>query len=143
MEKIETFYEEYEDMFEEYLEDIRRNLRNNNEEYIKLQNEFHKILDKNENLVWILEGQTENRNLSNKECIALAKLVQIYYDMQSIEEKEIFFLGCKEAYFLFKKIGVLKWVLSRFLEYASNVFVLTPQIPLIMGQVPNPDLKQN
>ena len=25
MEKIETFYEEYEDMFEEYLEDIRRN----------------------------------------------------------------------------------------------------------------------
>ena len=51
MEKIETFYEEYEDMFEEYLEDIRRNLRNNNEEYIKLQNEFHKILDKNENLV--------------------------------------------------------------------------------------------
>ena len=28
MEKIETFYEEYEDMFEEYLEDIRRNLRN-------------------------------------------------------------------------------------------------------------------
>ena len=108
MEKIETFYEEYEDMFEEYLEDIRRNLRNNNEEYIKLQNEFHKILDKNENLVWILEGNIKDRNLSNDECFALSKLVEIYTDMQSIEEKEIFFLGCKEAYFLFKKIGVLK-----------------------------------
>ena len=108
MEKIETFYEEYEDMFEEYLEDIRRTLRNNNEEYIKLQNEFHKILDKNENLVWILEGDIKDRNLSNDECFALSKLVQIYYDMQSIEEKEIFFLGSKEAYFFFKKIGILK-----------------------------------
>ncbi len=108
MEKIENFYEEYEYMFEEYLEDIRRNLRNNNEEYIKLQNEFHKILDKNENLVWILEGDIKDRNLSNDECFALSKLVQIYYDMQSIEEKEIFFLGGKEVYFLFKKMEVLK-----------------------------------
>lgn len=108
MEKIETFYEEYEDMFEEYLEDIRRNLRNNNEEYIKLHKEFHKILDTNENLVWILEGDIEDRNLSNDECFVLSKLVQIYYDMQTIEEKEIFFLGGKEAYFFFKKLGILK-----------------------------------
>ena len=45
MEKIETFYEEYEDMFEEYLENVKRDLRNNNEEYIKLCKEFHNILD--------------------------------------------------------------------------------------------------
>lgn len=138
MEKIETFYKEYEDMFEEYLEDIRRNLWNNNEEYIKLQNEFHKILDKNENLVWILEGDIKGRNLSNDECFALSKLVQIYYDMQSIEEKEIFFLGGKEVYFLFKKMEVLKWVLSRFIEYASNVFVLTHANTHKNGTSPKP-----
>lgn len=108
MEKIETFYEEYEDMLEEYLEDIRRNLRNTNEKYIKLNKEFHEILDKNENLVWILEGDIKDRKLSNEECFALSKLVEIYADMQSIEEREIFFLGGKEAYFLFKKIGALK-----------------------------------
>ena len=81
MKKIETFYEEYEDMFEEYLEDIRRNLRNNNEEYIKLQNEFHKILDKNENLVWILEGDIKDRNLSNDECFALSTqhILHLYF----------------------------------------------------------------
>ena len=84
MEKIETFYKEYEDMFEEYLEDVKRNLRNNNEEYSKLHKEFHKILDGNENLAWILEGDIKDRNLSNDECFALSKLVQIYYDMQSI-----------------------------------------------------------
>lgn len=88
MEKIETFYEEYEDMFEEYLEDIRRNLRNTNKEYIKLQKEFHKFMDENENLVWVLEGDIKDRNLSNEECFALSKLVEIYTDMQSIEEKK-------------------------------------------------------
>ena len=62
--------------------------------------------------------------------------------MQSIEEQEIFFLGGKESYFFFKKIGILKWVLSRFIEYASNVFVLTPQIQTGMGQVPNPNKKK-
>lgn len=100
MEKIETFYKEYEDMFEEYLDNVRRNLRNNNEEY-------HKILDENENLIWVLEGNIKDRNLSNDECFALSKLVKIHYDIHSIEEKEIFFLGGKEAYLFFKKIGIL------------------------------------
>ncbi len=108
MENIESFYKEYEDMFEEYIENVRRNLKNNNKEYNQLQSEYHKILDKNENLVWVLEGNIKDRNLSNEECFLLSKLVQIYYDMQSIEEKEIFFLGSKEAYFFFKKIGILK-----------------------------------
>lgn len=89
--EIKSFYKEYEDVFEEYLDEVKILLRKKNQKYIKLRDKFHKILDENENLVWILEGQTEGRNLSNKECTALAKLVQIYYDMQSIEEKEIFF----------------------------------------------------
>ena len=106
--EIKSFYKEYEDMFEEYLEDVKRILRKKNQKYIKLQEKYHKILDENENLVWILEGQTETRNLSNKECIALSKLVKIYYNIQSIEAKEIFFLGGKEVYYFFKKIGILR-----------------------------------
>lgn len=108
MEKVETFYKEYEDLFEEYLDNVRRNLKNNNEEYIELQNEFHKILDKNQNLIWILEGEIKDRTLSNEKCFSLSKLVKIYYDLQSIVEKEIFFSGGKEAYFFFKKIGILR-----------------------------------
>ena len=105
---MENFYTEYEDMFEEYIEDIKRYLRNTNEEYIKLQNKVHEILDKNENLTWILEGEIKNRTLSNEECFELSELVKIYYDIQSIEEKEIFFSGSREAYLFFKKIRILK-----------------------------------
>ena len=67
MEKIKTFYSEYEDMLEEYLDTIKRDLKNSNEEYAKLQKEFDKILDRNENLTWILEGKIEDKNLSNAE----------------------------------------------------------------------------
>ena len=138
MEKIESFYKEYEDMFEEYLEIVRANLKNTNEKYAQLRNEYHKLLDKNENLSCVLEGDVKDRILSNEECFSLSKLVQIYYDMQSIEEREIFFLGGKEAHFFFKKIGILKWVLYRFLEYASNVFVLTSQNTIKNGTSPKP-----
>lgn len=108
MENVESFYKEYEDMFEECLESSKKYLKNNNEKYAKLKNEYDKILEQNENLTWVLEGNIKDRNLSNEECFALSKLVQIYYDMQSIEEQEIFFLGGREIYFYLKKIGILK-----------------------------------
>ena len=108
MEKVETFYKEYEDLFEEYLGNIKLNLKKNNERYVELQEEYDKILERNKNLIWILEGEIKDRTLSNTECFELSKLVQIYYELKEIEEKEIFFSGGKEAYFFFKKIGILK-----------------------------------
>ena len=76
MDKIESFYTEYEDLFEEYLENIKWNLRNSNKKYSELQKEYHKILDRNENLVWVLEGEIKDRNLSNTECFELFKLIK-------------------------------------------------------------------
>jgi len=108
MEKLEGFYKEYEDMLEEYLEYSRKYLKENNEKYSKLRKEYDKILEQNDNLVWVLEGNIKDRNLSNEECFSLAKLVQLYYDMQSIEEQEIFFLGGKEVYYFFKRLGIIK-----------------------------------
>lgn len=61
MDETKTFYIEYEDMFEEYLENIKLNLRKTNEKYKELQKEYHKILDENENLTWILEGNKIGR----------------------------------------------------------------------------------
>lgn len=46
MEKVESFYKEYEDLFEKYLDNVRRILKNNNEEYIKLQKEYHTLTGK-------------------------------------------------------------------------------------------------
>lgn len=103
-----TFYKEYDDMLEQYLEDSIVKLKRTNKKYKRLHEDFCKILDENENLAWVLEGEIKDRTLSNNECFALSKLVKIYFSMQAIEEKEFFFLGGKEMYFLFKKIGALR-----------------------------------
>lgn len=108
MSEIKSFYKEYEDMFEEYLEDIIGNLKNKNSKYRQLQEQYYELLRQNKNLNWVLEGQNEGRNLNNYECKMLSKLVQIFYDMKEIEAKELFFLGGNEAYFYFKNMGVLK-----------------------------------
>ena len=108
MEELKSFYKEYENSFDDYLEDVKNVLRKKNKKYIKLREKFRKILEENENLAWILEGQIENRILTNEECFSLAKLVKLSYEMQTLEEKEIFFSGGKNAYFLFKRIGILK-----------------------------------
>jgi len=108
MRKTKTFFKEYDDMLEQYIEDSIVKLKRTNPKYKSLYREFNKILEENENLAWILEGDFKGRNLSDKEYLLLPKLIKLYFDMQTIEEKEIFFLGCKEMYFIFKKIGVLR-----------------------------------
>lgn len=50
MSEIKSFYKEYEDMFEEYLEDIVGNLKNKNEKYRQLQEQYYELLRKNKNL---------------------------------------------------------------------------------------------
>ena len=39
--EIKSFYKEYEDMFEEYLDDVKRILRKKNQQYIKLQEKYN------------------------------------------------------------------------------------------------------
>ena len=108
MKEFKNFYEEYEDMFEEYLEDVIGNLKNKNEIYKELQSKYSQILNENQNIAWILEGQNEDRQLSNEECKTLFKLIQINFEMKQLEKKEVFFAGGKEAYIYFKNIGIIQ-----------------------------------
>ena len=38
----------------------------------------------------------------------LSKTIIMKYDLQEIEEKEIYFKGGMDAYFYFRKLGILK-----------------------------------
>ena len=107
MNELKTFYEEYKDIFEDYLQNARKNLKKSSDKYIKLKREYHEILEKNENLNWVLEGEAKGRTLTNEECFSLSKLVKIYFDLQAMEEKELFFLGARENYSYLKNIRVL------------------------------------
>ena len=107
MKELKTFYEEYVDVFEDYLQNARKNLKKSSEKYNKLSKEYREILLKNKNLNWVLEGEVKGRTLTNEECFLLSKLVKIYFDLQTMEEKELFFLGARENYSYLKNIRVL------------------------------------
>ena len=137
-----NLFEEFENIFEDYLEKAKANLEED-KKYNELKKERHNILAKNKNLTSILEGEIKQISLSNNECLALYELIKIHYDMQEIENKKLFLLGGKDMYFFLKKIEIIAWfflifcsqqvkileiyvwVNCKFFEYASNVFVLT------------------
>lgn len=49
----------------------------------------------------------ETLELNKEECKMLQKLNSLYMQMCNFEEREIFFLGAREAYYYFKNIGII------------------------------------
>ena len=101
-----NLFEEFENIFEDYLEQVKANLEEDNK-YNELKKQRHNLLAKYENLSSILEGEINNRTLTNEECFALYELIKIGYDMQEIENKKLFLLGGKDMYFFLKKLEII------------------------------------
>ena len=101
-----NLFEEFENIFEDYLEKAKANLEED-KEYNELKKKRHNILEKNKNLTLILEGELKQISLSNNECLSLYELIKIHYDMQEIENKKLFLLGGKDMYFFLKKLEII------------------------------------
>lgn len=106
-EKLKPFIEEYTDEFYQMIEDIRNYLRNNNKEYIELKKQIHKSMDKNLNIQKLYDENILENGLSSEECKDLSKIWVLYDNLEDIVEKEIYFKGGMDAYYYFKKIGIL------------------------------------
>lgn len=107
-ERFIPFYEAYKDDFCYSMEDVRKYLKNNNEEYRKVYQKLHNILDNNFYIQLLLDEQILKNGLSKGECKALSQVINLYYKLQDFEEKEIYFKGGMDAYFYFKKLGILR-----------------------------------
>lgn len=104
----ETFIEGYcEERFDEFLSDSTFYLKKNNDEYKKLLDEKHNILDKCPNLVDILENEQEIE-LSAEESKYVRDFDLVMIDLSVLESKEMFIRGMREAYYLFKKMNIIK-----------------------------------
>lgn len=91
----------------ELFNSVRMKLKNKNDDYKKLKKQYHDIMDRFPNLQLIFEDD-EVFELNKEECKMLQKIIQLGLKIDELEEYSIFFLGGKEAYFYFKKMGILK-----------------------------------
>ena len=106
-EKLKPFIEEYSEDFYESIEDIRQYLMKNNKNYKEIKNKIHKIMDSNVNIQKLLVVFDLEIGLSAEECMDLSQIIVLYNNLQDILEKEIYFKGSMDAYYYFKKIGVI------------------------------------
>lgn len=106
MNEFELFNVENVD-FREMINKAKVALRNKNLEYKNLQNEVAKILNSHPNLQLICEDD-KDISLNKNDSKMLQKLFNLNLEIKNFEEREIFFLGNREAYFYFKNIGILK-----------------------------------
>lgn len=93
--------------FSDLIDNMRTELKSKDLEYKKLADEYYKILKDFPNLQLIFEEQLE-LELSKEECKMLQKLVSIYINILSFEEKELFLLGCKNARLYNKNIEIIR-----------------------------------
>lgn len=92
---------------EELIDKAKVSLRNKNLEYKKLLDEVSTIKENYPNLQLISE-YNEDIYLTKTDCKMLQKLFDIELNIRNFEDKEVFFVGGREAYFYFKNIGILK-----------------------------------
>lgn len=102
------FFEAYKDDFFESMEDDKMYLKNSNLEYKNTQQKLHNILDNNINIQKIFDEADIENGLSKEECKMLSKIIILNYKLQETEENEIYFKGGMDAYFYFRKLGILK-----------------------------------
>lgn len=106
--KLKPFIEEYSDDFYESIEDIRQYLNRNNKKYKEIKDKIHKIMDRNLNIQKLLDETYLEDGLSTGECKDLSQIIVLYYNLQDILEKELYFKGGMDSYYYFKKIGVIE-----------------------------------
>lgn len=106
-EKLKPFIEEYNDDFYESVEDLRQYLNKNNKKYKDIKDKIHKIMDRNLNIQKLLDEVISEDGLTSGECKDLSQIIVLYYNLQDILEKEIYFKGCMDAYYYFKRIGII------------------------------------
>lgn len=103
-----SFYDENSDGFYELLDGVRTYLRKTNTDYKQIHRKIQDIMDNSVNIQNLIEDERLENGLSKEECLSLSKLILLYYDLQEIVEKEIYFKGGMDAYYYFGKLGIIK-----------------------------------
>lgn len=104
--RFETFVDVHGNIFNEYLSSVVARLSKEDEEYKALQAEIADFYEKYPKLLGIFDREAESE-LTEKECAALIKVLELKNKLKDMEMQSVYFRGCYDSVGYLKKAGIL------------------------------------
>ena len=104
--RFETFVDVHSNIFNEYLGSVIAKLSRENEEYRAVRAEIESIYGKYPKVLGVFDTET-SAELTEKECVALIKVMELRNKLTDMEMQSVYFRGCYDSVGYLKKAGIL------------------------------------
>ena len=104
--RFETFVDIHSNIFEEYLGSVIAKLSRENEEYRAVRAEIEGLYEKYPKVLGVFDTET-SAELTEEECAALIKVMELRNKLTDMEMQSVYFRGCYDSVGYLKKAGIL------------------------------------
>ena len=104
--RFETFVDAHSNVFQEYLGSVIAKLSRENEEYRAVQAKIEGLYEKYPKVLGVFDTETEEE-LTEEECAALIKVMELKNKLTDMEMQSVYFRGCYDSVGYLKKAGIL------------------------------------
>ena len=104
--RFETFVDVHDNVFNEYLGSVIAKLSRENEEYRAVRAETEGLYEKYPKVLDVFDTETA-AELTEEECAALIKVMELGNKLTDMEMQAVYFRGCYDSVGYLKKAGIL------------------------------------
>ena len=104
--RFETFVDAHSNIFNEYLSSVIAKLSRENEEYRAVRAEIEDLYEKYPKVLGVFDTETSTE-LTEEECAALIKVMELRNKLTDMEMQAVYFRGCYDSVGYLKKAGIL------------------------------------
>ena len=104
--RFETFVDVHSNVFNEYLGSVVAKLSRENEEYRAVRAEIERLYEKYPKVLGVFDTETA-AELTEEECAALIKVMELRNKLTDMEMQSVYFRGCYDSVGYLKKAGIL------------------------------------
>ena len=104
--RFETFVDVHSNIFNEYLGSVIAKLSRENEEYRAVRAETEGLYEKYPKVLDVFDTETA-AELTEEECAALIKVMELGNKLTDMEMQAVYFRGCYDSVGYLKKAGIL------------------------------------
>ena len=104
--RFETFVDVHDNVFNEYLGSVIAKLSRENEEYRAVRAEIEGLYEKYPKVLGVFDTEIA-AELTEEECAALIKVMELRNKLTDMEMQSVYFRGCYDSVGYLKKAGIL------------------------------------